>query len=138
MIRRPPRSTLFPYTTLFRSIVDIERCCIGPQSSNAATSIQRDAPDGDPVSVTNRPEVYAGRYAGDIANSFNIASIEICLAKCLDADRYAVDILLASLGGNNHLFQPLHRLLRARALGGFRIEARDKSAQSDAKHARDA
>src|SRR5438132_7172596 len=25
MIRRPPRSTLFPYTTLFRSIVEFER-----------------------------------------------------------------------------------------------------------------
>src|SRR5258708_40377642 len=25
MIRRPPRSTLFPYTTLFRSLLD--RCC---------------------------------------------------------------------------------------------------------------
>src|SRR3712207_9390747 len=25
MIRRPPRSTLFPYTTLFRSLVDILR-----------------------------------------------------------------------------------------------------------------
>src|SRR3989442_7077055 len=25
MIRRPPRSTLFPYTTLFRSIVDLLR-----------------------------------------------------------------------------------------------------------------
>src|SRR3712207_6353037 len=25
MIRRPPRSTLFPYTTLFRSITDIKR-----------------------------------------------------------------------------------------------------------------
>src|SRR2546430_16831192 len=25
MIRRPPRSTLFPYTTLFRSLVDAER-----------------------------------------------------------------------------------------------------------------
>src|SRR3712207_8456094 len=24
MIRRPPRSTLFPYTTLFRSLVDVE------------------------------------------------------------------------------------------------------------------
>src|SRR2546422_4868524 len=24
MIRRPPRSTLFPYTTLFRSLADIE------------------------------------------------------------------------------------------------------------------
>src|SRR3712207_7588361 len=25
MIRRPPRSTLFPYTTLFRSVLDAER-----------------------------------------------------------------------------------------------------------------
>src|SRR5260370_17248706 len=25
MIRRPPRSTLFPYTTLFRSLVDVKR-----------------------------------------------------------------------------------------------------------------
>src|SRR3712207_7320688 len=25
MIRRPPRSTLFPYTTLFRSLLDAER-----------------------------------------------------------------------------------------------------------------
>src|SRR5690242_20781283 len=25
MLRRPPRSTLFPYTTLFRSLVDFDR-----------------------------------------------------------------------------------------------------------------
>src|SRR5258708_30068531 len=25
MIRRPPRSTLFPYTTLFRSVIDTQR-----------------------------------------------------------------------------------------------------------------
>src|SRR5256885_9012510 len=29
MIRRPPRSTLFPYTTLFRSLVVDEACVIG-------------------------------------------------------------------------------------------------------------
>src|SRR2546430_10409001 len=29
MIRRPPRSTLFPYTTLFRSV---RRCAQGPQA----------------------------------------------------------------------------------------------------------
>src|SRR2546422_7937498 len=29
MIRRPPRSTLFPYTTLFRSIIEIDD--IGPE-----------------------------------------------------------------------------------------------------------
>src|SRR5258707_3896905 len=31
MIRRPPRSTLFPYTTLFRSMIDD----IGPRYSSA-------------------------------------------------------------------------------------------------------
>src|SRR5258708_11897027 len=29
MIRRPPRSTLFPYTTLFRSHVSFEHVCSG-------------------------------------------------------------------------------------------------------------
>src|SRR5260221_5011565 len=29
MIRRPPRSTLFPYTTLFRSVLPGRRRCIG-------------------------------------------------------------------------------------------------------------
>src|SRR5256885_9482819 len=27
MIRRPPRSTLFPYTTLFRSVLGSASCC---------------------------------------------------------------------------------------------------------------
>src|SRR3712207_8100883 len=29
MIRRPPRSTLFPYTTLFRSVVEEQRALAG-------------------------------------------------------------------------------------------------------------
>src|SRR5688572_32321431 len=28
MIRRPPRSTLFPYTTLFRSVLGVERALV--------------------------------------------------------------------------------------------------------------
>src|SRR5256885_8760356 len=36
MIRRPPRSTLFPYTTLFRSRAEVRRArCQGPFSRNA-------------------------------------------------------------------------------------------------------
>src|SRR5256885_7948300 len=30
MIRRPPRSTLFPYTTLFRSVVRLDQVVVGP------------------------------------------------------------------------------------------------------------
>src|SRR3712207_8053323 len=38
MIRRPPRSTLFPYTTLFRSVpwlaITVPRSCISPPSTS--------------------------------------------------------------------------------------------------------
>src|SRR5258707_5588572 len=36
MIRRPPRSTLFPYTTLFRSLVDPARRSVAPGAAGAA------------------------------------------------------------------------------------------------------
>src|SRR5438876_7222702 len=32
MIRRPPRSTLFPYTTLFRSALKQPRACFAPET----------------------------------------------------------------------------------------------------------
>src|SRR5256885_11070277 len=35
MIRRPPRSTLFPYTTLFRSLVDASRYAEGERLIHA-------------------------------------------------------------------------------------------------------
>src|SRR5438034_3843380 len=38
MIRRPPRSTLFPYTTLFRSPVSSARKRIPPTSSGSLTA----------------------------------------------------------------------------------------------------
>src|SRR3712207_8561359 len=41
MIRRPPRSTLFPYTTLFRSPAARARACDAWRSSNVAGGISR-------------------------------------------------------------------------------------------------
>src|SRR5258706_8781912 len=41
MIRRPPRSTLFPYTTLFRSDVDIADVC---KSTTRLGTVWPDAP----------------------------------------------------------------------------------------------
>src|SRR5947207_5674195 len=42
MIRRPPRSTLFPYTTLFRSVAPI--CRPNPRDARAAQGCCRDDP----------------------------------------------------------------------------------------------
>src|SRR5256885_10410547 len=39
MIRRPPRSTLFPYTTLFRSVVQVARLSDGTRRLTAISEI---------------------------------------------------------------------------------------------------
>src|SRR5258707_8009837 len=41
MIRRPPRSTLFPYTTLFRSIVEIDGQECNRRSDKGLACIRR-------------------------------------------------------------------------------------------------
>src|SRR2546427_8655489 len=38
MIRRPPRSTLFPYTTLFRSF-GVSRAAAAPEAQNTVSSV---------------------------------------------------------------------------------------------------
>src|SRR5258706_8300353 len=53
MIRRPPRSTLFPYTTLFRSIPTAQRPEVHLGSSDSRDSL----PDaGDPAKEEKRSE----------------------------------------------------------------------------------
>src|SRR3712207_6859926 len=53
MIRRPPRSTLFPYTTLFRSVVDLPRPSSGEDEVDPAAVVVDVQPvtDVEPVAV---------------------------------------------------------------------------------------
>src|SRR2546430_7069103 len=46
MIRRPPRSTLFPYTTLFRSNAPAKRCAASVRASSEAASRSRVSKSG--------------------------------------------------------------------------------------------
>src|SRR6266508_7040937 len=43
MIRRPPRSTLFPYTTLFRSVAGAVAHCVDVRGGRAAMLVGRDS-----------------------------------------------------------------------------------------------
>src|SRR3712207_9363047 len=66
MIRRPPRSTLFPYTTLFRSAVALERV-VGRgalEHEAEARAIEVAAREGAPEDE-RRPQALADRDAGD-------------------------------------------------------------------------
>src|SRR5207253_9853442 len=53
MIRRPPRSTLFPYTTLFRSVENLKKTPQGSQSKDQADKAKA---------------VFSGRDAGGICS----------------------------------------------------------------------
>src|SRR2546425_12494729 len=54
MIRRPPRSTLFPYTTLFRSLV----ANYGSEAAAILNYVDRERSLGDPL-ITGQPEIWA-------------------------------------------------------------------------------
>src|SRR3712207_6769994 len=97
MIRRPPRSTLFPYTTLFRSL--------------ASALAQRGIGRGDTVSVMlpNTPAMLECHYgvpmAGAVLNTLNTRldariiafSLDHCGAKVLITDREFSHIVKAAL-----------------------------------------
>src|SRR3712207_8312038 len=95
MIRRPPRSTLFPYTTLFRSKVGSD-CVIGPSTDLLDTvvadgarvehSVGRGAHIGEGVSVGPyaflRPGTVLDRKSTRLNSSHaNISYAVFCLKK---------------------------------------------------------
>src|SRR5690348_18214469 len=55
MIRRPPRSTLFPYTTLFRSKLDLIPGASAPSDARSALSSARTSASSTTVSAVATP-----------------------------------------------------------------------------------
>src|SRR5256885_11640939 len=63
MIRRPPRSTLFPYTTLFRSYIELVRGALAEKSGRIELAIGR-----DPIHRTRMTTERKSWHRGTIAN----------------------------------------------------------------------
>src|SRR3712207_6979199 len=80
MIRRPPRSTLFPYTTLFRSDID-------PKSHPAWTGVQRQISTGGQIAKFNKKFAGIGTRKADRKSTrlnsshANISYAVFCLKK---------------------------------------------------------
>src|SRR3712207_7266456 len=91
MIRRPPRSTLFPYTTLFRSAASrTPPRCAGPQSTAAAVdlgalssvSFQLSVRDGDLGALNLHARQPGDRKSTRLNSSHaNISYAVFCLKK---------------------------------------------------------
>src|SRR3712207_9127221 len=82
MIRRPPRSTLFPYTTLFRSACSIVKhanpcgCALGHDAGEAF----RKALSGDPVSAYGGVVAVNRRVEESLANALAEQFVEVLIA----------------------------------------------------------
>src|SRR2546422_1557115 len=80
MIRRPPRSTLFPYTTLFRSVFAVVVAALSPVPV-FFTLILAPATAAPPASVT-RPASVADRKSTRLNSSHGYISYAVfCLKK---------------------------------------------------------
>src|SRR5689334_24202634 len=74
MIRRPPRSTLFPYTTLFRSSQHVESDGIDvPGSQGAHQRLAEMAGASGDEYLHGRAEVYSGR--GESNNNEEVSRV---------------------------------------------------------------
>src|SRR3712207_7222084 len=67
MIRRPPRSTLFPYTTLFRSLIRCELGALGDALGDAdrARELMGRPEQTDNRAVAHGAEAVVAAYLGD-------------------------------------------------------------------------
>src|SRR3712207_7895080 len=94
MIRRPPRSTLFPYTTLFRSDIAAMRDALAeaggdPALLNPAVPVATSTDHSLPVDVSARPDALRTNMANEIdrkstrlnSSHANISYAVFCLKK---------------------------------------------------------
>src|SRR3712207_7146315 len=100
MIRRPPRSTLFPYTTLFRSVARVDRAgdVQGGVHRNALVAQRERGLEGQPERERHGPDRKSTRLNSSHAN---ISYAVFCLKKKLFYRRVGatVDSLLGSVSG---------------------------------------
>src|SRR3712207_8016904 len=91
MIRRPPRSTLFPYTTLFRSLERVVPVAdpVGPRGEHLTGARRRDLVGAEPVEDLTVPGAVAAQDATDLdrkstrlnSSHANISYAVFCLKK---------------------------------------------------------
>src|SRR5260370_32584258 len=70
MIRRPPRSTLFPYTTLFRSLTDLRM-----EDVDGLTLLRKaklELPDAEVVLITGHGDVRSEEHTSELQSHLNL------------------------------------------------------------------
>src|SRR5437868_12452358 len=91
MIRRPPRSTLFPYTTLFRSILTACEAVV-----NIQQFVSREMDPADPCVVTRSEE-----HTSELQSRFDLVC-RLLLEKKKKKKKYPIQLTKKILFTNYH------------------------------------
>src|SRR3712207_7138649 len=101
MIRRPPRSTLFPYTTLFRSLAEGKQR-IAHQNGDERRTVARRRPHEGQGDV---PEMGQDRKSTRLNSSHaNISYAVFCLKKKKIHHPLLPNTLLRNINNTNHVY----------------------------------
>src|SRR3712207_7094704 len=100
MIRRPPRSTLFPYTTLFRSVVVGEWAAANARSVPVGTRVPLDGPtaaarifrSGKPERVEDYDSMEDRKSTRLNSSHANISYAVFCLKKKKNYPSYILQL----------------------------------------------
>src|SRR5581483_337792 len=103
MIRRPPRSTLFPYTTLFRSIFQIWTCRITKRVARSAILLVEQIGDSRCVIPANAQfsSNLAMYVLGERLGCFDTETVQIEVASVVSSLEQALGFL-ASAASDGH------------------------------------
>src|SRR5258708_25883403 len=102
MIRRPPRSTLFPYTTLFRSASAAEQA---RDDRSRSDSHEQDVVQADAIEA-----ILEGQDTLDFENGFNRVGLrsEEHTSELQSPDHLVCRLLLEKKKKNEHHHQQIH------------------------------
>src|SRR2546427_6627746 len=102
MIRRPPRSTLFPYTTLFRSVQDKSIIVTGAGSGIGAGIAKRLAAEGARV-IVNDIDREAGTRVDRKSTRLNSSHSQISYAVFCLKKKKNIEIIHADNNQERHV-----------------------------------
>src|SRR3712207_7601213 len=92
MIRRPPRSTLFPYTTLFRSFGSLEFGVMVPDRADTWTRMVYAGPNQPIAPIDDPYQMFAKLYGDRKSTRLNSSHANISYAVfCLKKKKFNIE-----------------------------------------------
>src|SRR5438874_7214433 len=90
MIRRPPRSTLFPYTTLFRSLTRGERQFLAVLAQGARAEVELERAEGHDLVVARRRAGRSEEHTSELQSRRDLVC-RLLLEKKKNKNKYMYD-----------------------------------------------